>query len=67
MAFTYDGGNVATVDLDFVRFETSDVDSTAAVHDEPTLTALIVLNGVGTVPPPAMPSTQSGSSHSTTS
>ncbi len=45
MAFTYDGGNVATVDLDFVRFETGDVDSTAAVLDDATITALIVLNG----------------------
>ncbi len=39
MAFTWTGD--LTVDLEWVRFETGDVDSTAAVLDDTTITALI--------------------------
>jgi hypothetical protein len=39
MAFTWTGD--LTVDLEWVRFETGDVDSAAAVLDDATITALI--------------------------
>ena len=40
MAFTWTGN--LTADLEWVRFETGDVDSTAAVLDDATITALLI-------------------------